>query len=376
MYKGVDEPLNVAICAAGEIWGGVEEFICTFSRELKNKGLNFVVILFNRGLLAKRLNENGIQVEVLNTGFKYDLTSIFKIKKILSNHRVDIMHIHGYKAMVLGGAASALLGIRIIKTEHGRQEPSRGFGRFKMSLNLYLDRLFSKHLLDGIVFVSKDIQYFFSKSYLKIKQYVVYNAIEPIEVDETKRIEMDNGYFKMGVIGRISEVKGHMFLLKAMRRLKHLEKIRLYVFGEGPLEKECKDYCFTNGLYERVYFMGFKRNIEDYLCRLDLLIMPSLHEGLPYALLEAMYLRVPVVASEVGGLKEVIDDGQDGILLPPQDEEALSYAIERLYNNKELRDAIAHKAYNKICSEFMAMDMMEKYINVYHEVLQVASMSQ
>jgi glycosyltransferase involved in cell wall biosynthesis len=361
--------LSIAICAAGEIWGGVEECICILAERLREEGANPLVVVFNRGLLSERLASRGIAVEVVDSRFKYDMSAVFKIMRILSRYQVDIMHVHGYKAMILGGMAAAMLKVRIIKTEHGRLEPFKGLGHLKMSLNLYLDRLFSKHLLDGIVFVSKDIQYFFSKSYLKIKQYVVYNGIEPIEVDETKSIEIDNGYFKLGVIGRISEVKGHMFLLKAMRRLKHLENIRLYVFGEGPLEKECKDYCSNNGLSDRVYFMGFKRNIEDYLSRLDLLVMPSLHEGLPYTLLEAMYLKIPVVASGVGGIKEVIDDGHDGILVPPQNEMALARAIEHIYRVQEIRDIIAKNACKKVCSKFLASHMIYSYIYIYKFIL-------
>src|SRR5438552_2784993 len=90
---------------------------------------------------------------------------------------------------------------------------------------------------------------------------------------------------------------------------------------------------------------------------LDLLVMPSLHEGLPYALLEAMYLKVPVIASRVGGLMEVIEDGRSGVFVIPRDDVALAAAIERLYWNPELRGRLAQEAFRTVCRDFLAAGM-------------------
>ncbi len=292
------------------------------------------------------------------------IANLFKEKKI------NIVHTHGYKANILCSIAAKMSEAKVIKTEHGKQEPSKGLGFLRMSTNLFLDKLVTKNMCDSIVFVSKDIQKHFNGAYPNKKQYVIYNGIEPIVVSETDGAsEIDSNYFNIGIIGRICEVKGHLYLLKAITMLNHIDDLRLYIFGEGPLKKTCEDYCNSNGIAGKVYFMGFKNNIYDYMSKLDLLVMPSLHEGLPYTILEAMYLKVPVIASDVGGLKEVIKNNETGILVPPKDIGALSSAIMNIYQNKNSKKDLIINAYDKACSQFSIKHMTDKYLKAYSEII-------
>lgn len=361
--------VNLAICSTGELYGGVEQFIYTFSDYLKKEtNINFMVLLFNKGLLYDKLKEAKIETNIIPSGFKYNIGVLKQIIKIFKEKKINVVHTHGYKANILCSIAGKVCNARIIKTEHGKQEPSKGLGFIKMSLNLYLDRFFTKYLVNGLVFVSRDIQNFFHKTYSKSKQWVIYNGISPIEVVGNKDTGIDSRYFNIGIIGRISEVKGHIYLLMAIKRLEHIENIRLYIFGEGPLRKVCEDYSNANGLSNKVYFMGFKTNIYDYMNKLELLVMPSLYEGLPYTVLEAMNMKVPIIASEVGGLKEVINNNYDGILVPIGNELAIANAIEQIYNDQRLRNTFAQNAYKKICSKFSASYMGERYIDLYSEL--------
>ena len=115
--------------------------------------------------------------------------------------------------------------------------------------------------------------------------------------------------------------------------------------------------------------MGFQKDIYTHMQKLDLLMIPSLHEGLPYTLLEAMYLKVPVIASAVGGLKEVIMDGYTGILVPPADPDAIAKAIERTYLNTTLRKRLSQNAFNEVIDKFTIATMAKKYVEVYHHML-------
>jgi glycosyltransferase involved in cell wall biosynthesis len=337
---------------------------------LKNKtSINFIILLFNKGLLFEKLQNAGIEPYLMNMRFKYNMYAVKKIANLFKQNNINVVHTHGYKATILGGMAAKFCRIRVLKTEHGVQEPAEGFGYVKMSLNLYLDRLFSKYLLDSIVFVSKDIQNHFNKIFLNSKQYVIYNGIEPIETENNADNEIDKEFFNIGIVGRISEVKGHIYLLKAMKQLQHLDKIRLYIFGEGPLERDYKNYCDENGLSRKVYFMGFKKNIYDYMSKFDLLVMPSLHEGLPYTLLEAMFLRIPIIASEIGGIGEILEDNIDALLIPPADEDKLADAIVYLYDNQEERKRLIVNAYEKVSRQFLVDKMFFQYLHVYRDAL-------
>lgn len=365
--------INLAICSTGELYGGVEQFIYTFSNYLKKEtSVNLIVILFNRGLLYEKLRETNIETYIIDSNFKYNKYNLYLIKSVIElfkKKNINIVHTHGYKANILCSIAAKICNARVIKTEHGKQEPSKGLGFFKMSLNLYLDRLFTKYFADGIVYVSRDIQNFFNKKYSKSKQWVIYNGIAPIEVVEKKDTGIDSRYFNIGIIGRISEVKGHIYLLKAMKELEHLDKIRLYIFGEGPSERVCKDFCSSNGLSNKVFFMGFEKDIHVYMKKLNLLVMPSLHEGLPYTVLEAMSFKVPVIASEVGGLKEVIVNNHNGLLVPPQDTELLAQSIEKAYKDLKLRESLAHNAFIDVFKNYSINIMVKKYIIMYKNLI-------
>jgi glycosyltransferase involved in cell wall biosynthesis len=154
-----------------------------------------------------------------------------------------------------------------------------------------------------------------------------------------------------------------------MQRLRGLHNVRLYVFGDGPLETHYRLQAERAGLAGVVRFMGFRPNVQDYLRRLDLLVMPSLHEGLPFTLLEAMYHRVPVVASRVGGLAEVIRDGINGVLIQPGDPAGLAAAIEQLYRDADRRRRISENAYHTVIDNFLIDGMADQYLAIYRQAM-------
>lgn len=358
--------INLAICSTGELYGGVEQFIYSFSNYLKKEtNINFIVILFNKGLLYEKLKEADIKTFLLS-GHKYNFLTIKQIVKVLKEKKINVAHIHGYKANILCSIAAKICNAKIIKTEHGKIEPSTGFSRFKMQINHKIDRIISRLLLDEIVFVSRDIESYYKKYYNNIKSTVVYNGVPCIEVNSDKNLQdFDYKAFNIGIVGRLTEVKGHIFLLRALKNLIGLGNIKLNIFGNGHLEEELRGYCNKNGISNIVTFHGFKENIHDYMAALNLLVMPSLHEGMPYTILEAMYLKVPVVASDVGGLKEILENNVDAILVPPADEEKLENAIRYLYENRKKREQLADNAFNNVCKRFLINQMVIKYTNIY-----------
>ncbi len=366
--------INLAICSTGELYGGVEQFIYTFSSYLKNESkVNFIVILFNKGLLYEKLEEAEIETYIISSAFKYNIGAIRQIVRLFKEKKVNVVHTHGYKANILCSIAARICNAKVIKTEHGKIEPSTGYSRFKMQINHKIDRIISRLLLDEIVFVSKDIESYYKRYYKNIKNTIIYNGIARIEVNSDKNLQgFDYNAFNIGIVGRLTEVKGHIFLLGALKNLIGLGNIKLNIFGNGHLEEELRDYCNRNGISNNVIFHGFKKNIYDYMAALDALVMPSLHEGMPYTLLEAMYLKVPVIASDVGGLKEILENNVDAILIPPADEVSLENAIRYLYANPESRKHLAVNAHKNVTKKFLINKMIDRYIAVYVYLLQLA----
>jgi len=367
------EDLRVAICSSGELYGGVEEFIYTFSEHLRdNVKIEFIVVLFHRGRLFEKLTAKGIRVELVDPAFKYDPSLPLKLARVLRKHRINIVHTHGYKSNILACLATLFYSIKIIKTEHGRQEPPKGFPGLRMSANLVLDRLVTRLCVDEVVHVSKDIQAFYLNAYRRPRQSVVYNGIKTITLGN-KGVCLDSNFINIGIVGRITEVKGHIHLINAVKRLPDLDRLRVLVLGDGPLKNTLMDYCQRSGLSERISFLGFKDNVHEYISQLDIFIMPSLHEGLPYALLEAMYLRVPIIASNVGGISEILENNTDSILIEPSDPELIANAIRALAENKDMGKRLQENAFKKVTENFMIGKMVNEYLGVYLRSFEVQS---
>ena len=367
------EVIRLAICAAGEIWGGVEQFVLTLAQAFASERQPVMVILFHDGLLARRLRELPVRVKVLNHGSGHDPRAIGELRTLLRRERINLLHVHGYKATVVGALASRSLDVKVVKTEHGRLE--RPAGRrdvpafAKLWMNACLDRVISRWGIDGLVFVSRDIAESAGRFAPRVPKRVIYNGLAPPFDGHPPADVVRDGAFNIGIVARLAKVKGHAHLLKAVARLTHLENLRLHVFGTGPLDTHYRRLCEEQGLTERVRFHGFKPAIHRHMAALDVLIIPSEHEGLPYVLLEAMYLKVPVIASRVGGLREVLEDGKCGVLVAPRDPVALADAIEQTYLDPELRTQLAARAHARLRRDFLASVMVRQYALMFRTVM-------
>lgn len=367
--------VRLAVCSAGEIWGGVEQCILTLTGGLRAAGTDPLVILLYEGLLAERLRQSGARVEVIADYAKYDPRMIRRTAEVLRRERINVLHVHGYKATVAGALAARRCGIKVVKTEHGRLEPAGSWAdawqQTRLTLNTALDGVASRWLVDAQVFVSRDLRQTAPAVPTRIVRRLIYNGIAPPEHGPHAQRTGDWSlpWFDVGIVGRLTRVKGHEELLAAIARLGHLPDIRLHVFGSGPLEAECRRQAERLGIAQRVVFHGFTARGCERIAALDVLAMPSWHEGLPYVLLEAMSLGVPIVASRVGGLREVLEGRDCGLLVPARSPVDLASAIERLYRDPALRTRLAANARVLVAREFAASSMVEQYAALYEAVL-------
>ena len=375
--------VRLAVCSAGEIWGGVEQCILTLTGGLRSAGWDPLVIPLYEGLLAARLRDAGARVEVMAGYGKYDPRLIHGLSEVLRRHQINVLHVHGYKAAVVGALAARRCGIKVVKTEHGRLEPAASWTdawqQTRLTLNTALDGVASRWLVDAQVFVSNDLRQSAPAGPTRMVR-TIYNGIAPPARDSESRQAADpqawpqtgDGrapWFDVGIVGRLTRVKGHDELLTAIARLGHLPDIRLHVFGAGPLDAACRRRATELGIASRVIFHGFTPRVCDRIAALDLLAMPSWHEGLPYVLLEAMSLNVPVVASRVGGLREVLEGRDCGVLVPARNAVDLAAAIERLYQSPSLRTRLAANARALVAREFAASAMAAQYAALYESLV-------
>ena len=370
--------MNVCHLASGDLWAGAEVQLATLLAELaRDDRLRLSAIFYNSGILADRVREIGIPVWVFDERKHNSLRLLHETRKILRQERIDILHTHRYKENILGGVAAKISGVKhLICTVHGMSEPFSGFRRLKASAYGFLNDLVLRLLMDSVVTVSHDIRRKLSRRLKPAKLVTIHNGIDldrlcagrdPRQVRDALGIGADDPV--IGSVGRLTPVKGYPALLRACRLLRERRpNLRLVLVGDGPERKPLERVADQLGIREQVVFCGFHPQPAEIVAALDVFVLSSLHEGISMSLLEALALGVSVVVTDVGGNPEVVRHGETGLLVPPQDDQALADACGILLDDPELRRQLADKGKSLVQQRFSKEAMAEKVYRLYEDL--------
>ncbi len=323
-------------------------------------------IVLNYGLLHDRLKSLGIQVCVLPES-RLGVIKLFQaITAELRHSRCDILHTHRYKENILGALAASSAGVPLcIRTVHGSPEPFRGVARARMIIYLLLDRLVQRRLNDRVIVVA-DCLKTEMRSWLREEKIVVIHNGLPGGIVGIRRERKNQDRFVVGWAGRMVPAKSLDLLLDAVARLRSsIPYIKVRLAGDGPDAKRLEDLTVSLGLRDLVEFCGFVTDIAEFLSTLDVFILPSSQEAFPVSLLEAMRAGVPVVASSVGGIPEVINHRTSGILISPGDLTALRAALQELATDASLRDRLGRAGKDVVVSRFSSQHLARELVALY-----------
>ncbi|MCI0591326.1 MAG: glycosyltransferase family 4 protein [Gammaproteobacteria bacterium] len=361
----------IAICSVGELFGGVERHILGALSGLKAHSMHHpVLLLFHDGELAALAREMGVEPIILPLRNRSLWTTSRLLARILEQQQVRLVHVHGYKATVFCALARQWYHLPIIRTEHGLPEPMADSPVRALRDNLYhlLERMATRSAVATVCYVTKDLLTHYQRAYCGLRAMVIPNGVVTMHPSQFLRpFELRDGCLNLVLAGRLNMVKGHHLAIEAIT-VKGLSNAQLYIIGVGPREAELRALADARGVGNRVHFLGFRRNIYGYIAHCDIMLMPSLHEGLPYTLLEAMAVGTPIVASRVGGLAEVIEHGVSGLLIPPGDVMSLAKAIVRL-KDPVLRRFLGNSARHLQQTQYSLEAMTERYIVAYRELV-------
>jgi glycosyltransferase involved in cell wall biosynthesis len=341
--------------------GGAEIMCENLAKALiHNKHEVFIVSLYDdETIITKRLMSFGIKIYFLHKKSGPDFGLIRRLVSILKSEKPDVVHAHLYAASyamiaaVLSGCKSRILTIHSLAHED----------------NSVLGRLFNRilfHYANVIpVALSTQVQKTIIDQYKlpKEKVPIIYNGIDLDKCFPKSNYDLIDD-FSILHVGRFSPVKNHETILNAFSYI--IERIlnaKLILVGEGELLQKAKDYASSKGLDSYVSFEGQQEDVYSYYCNADIFILPSIYEGMPMSIIEAMGSGLPIIASNVGGIKDMIDDGIDGLLIDPTTENLIS-AIVDLYESKDKRISMGKKAYVK-SKEYSSKTMAEKYLQLY-----------
>jgi len=208
---------------------------------------------------------------------------------------------------------------------------------------------------------------------------VIYNGVRVDEYGSCKKADeaqlrrefhLPESVPVVGMIGELNERKGHLYLFRAAEKiLKKHPGVHFLIVGEGDAEEELKGMVRSLGLSGRVRFSGFREDIPDLLNVVDVVVLPSLNEGIPNILMEAMAAGRAVVASSVSGTPELVVDGVTGFLVPPRDSDALVQKISCLMDSEPLRGKMGKEGRERILEKFTFERMLDEYELLFQEVV-------
>lgn len=314
----------------------------------------------------KSAREAGLETVLFNGKGRADLKRLSLIRRFVEEHNIDIVHSHGYKEDFY----SILLPRKIPKvaTNHLWKKNS-----FLDAIYCSIDAFFL-HFFDSIIGVSSEIvNNMRSLGIRRIK--MIPNGIDCVKfkpqeksLEFFEKFKIQSGKTVVGMISSLSPEKGHQTALKAMQLLSN-ENVLLVIVGDGALRDYLVDHVNKSNLCDRVFFAGKQNKIPEVLSVFDIFILPSLKEGLPMALLEAMTSEKVVIASRVGEIPEIITDKQNGLLINPENHLQLSEAIKFCLVNPDICQRMRIAARNHIVEKYSAVKMTENYCLLYDSVI-------
>ncbi|MDM8536343.1 glycosyltransferase family 4 protein [Desulfobacterales bacterium HSG17] len=372
------QTFKILIVAEGAAWAGIENHLVDLIPHIiGNKSIVCDVLLFADGALADSLRSKGIRVVIVKKG-NFFVTLVHLINHITKN-RYNIIHTHSNVALYIGLCLPFFIRrIYWINTQHSKPEPLVGRNKFKGRIAEQAICFFMKYFPSArVIAVSKDLAEWLIRhkqiSHEKIR--VIRNGISLPKIDNVakQRCFEKFGYgvetFSMCVVGRLVPVKGHKYLIEALQILSEniffTKKCQLLVIGDGPLLQELKEQCIEADIVNQVSVIGFRDDARLIMAVSDVIIIPSIHEGIPYTLLEAMALMRPIIASDVGGLQEILTHGHDAHLVPPSDSIALAKAIQFVAEDKWYAKRLATEAFYTVKEKYSAKKMASETVNAY-----------
>ena len=363
-------PLRVALLLESDGPGGAETMLLNLAEELRRRGHEVLPIgpAGRAGWLGERFRELGFAPESYVLRHALDPACMRQIIGMLRSHRIQVAHSHEFGMGVYGAFAARRAGARHIITMHG--------GRYYAEQRRRRAALrWAARRSDALVAVSEatadDLRTTLHLPVDDVK--VVHNGI-PFRAGSRDLVRDELGLspseLLLVAVGNLYPVKGHAVLLRALGELRRSGGIadvpwRLALAGRGEEEPKLRALAREEGIAEQVTLLGYRQDVPDILAAADVFVMPSLSEGLPLALVEAMAAGLPVVVSDVGGVPEVAVAGREAILVPPADPTRLAAGLAALMRNRDARAEMGAAARERAHRDFSVSTMCEAYERLY-----------
>lgn len=373
---GRSRKLNILFVLPQISMGGTERVVLDLARGLDKSIFNVFGAYFRDGALHEDFEEACKGLFFVSKMPGFDVKAMWQLSKIMVDSDIDIINAHHYMPFFYAYMGSKILQKRrLVYTEHSVQEVKSIRG-----LHEYICRLLF-HRIDAVVGVSSEIATAFKDTFPHHSNKIVMipNAVNVTSFNKS----IDRNYYRtvlgllpdhfvIGMVANFRKVKNHLCLLHAFQRL-HLvhDNVRLVFVGTGfpgdteSSEDDCRNFIVENKLTDKVILTGYREDIPQLLQTFDVFCLPSFSEGLPVSVLEAMVSRVPVVGSDVEGIREVVYDHETGLLFPSNDASSLHDTLNKLLEDPALRQLLIQRAFAFVSTRHNFMTWISAYEQLF-----------
>nr|WP_272508329.1 glycosyltransferase family 4 protein [Paenisporosarcina quisquiliarum] len=352
--------------------GGAQVHVRDLSNRLVAEGYEVSIISGERLNSSLEIDQNITYFQSLSLKRAvhpyYDVRAIFEVRQLLKRTKPDLVATHSSKAGLIGRIAARSLGIPTVFTAHGWAF-TEGISSEKRMAYITIEKMLGK-ITDRVITVSNyDRELAISNGVLpshKIK--TIHNGVLPLKRLPTENKK--NSFINILMVARFDVPKRQMDLIQACEKIKHLPW-QLSFVGEGTQLTEAQHYVQIHHLQERVLFYGAMKSIESPLRDSQIFVMLSDYEGLPLSILEAMQAGLPIIASDVGGVKESVIDKENGFLIPKQNQEILLERLTELLTDASLREVMGKRSKELFDEQFTFEKMYFQTKRVYQNVVDI-----
>lgn len=339
-------------------WGGVKTWTLDFGRALRQRGHRVLVVARAGTPFVEACQEANFEVRPFTFGPKYNPVAIVRMRSLLRGERPDVVVVNISRDLEVGALAAKLCGLPVVHRV-GLVEDYRGTLEEKLRHRLLVDRILvpGEWMRDGL-----------------LKRFSWFRPEEIEAIPNSKQLGVprgeppsEHGPIVFGITSQLSPSKGHGLLLEAWERtVAGGLPVRLDIAGVGALEEQLREEVTRRGLSESVRFCGFQRDVGSFLSGLHAFVLPSLKEGFPNTLLEALCAGLPTVAYDLPGCREMLGDA--GVLVPVGSVEGLAAALGQVAGSAELRGALATKARHRAEERYDLQKNVLRLESLFREV--------
>ena len=373
-------PIVLAELAGSSAYGGGERYLELLCDRLDRARYRVLLICPEPGPFVGRMKEHGVETHLVHLAPLFNPLALWRLTRLLARERVTILQTHGARANFYGRVAGRLAGVPVIVSTVHNSLKDYEVRSLRRWLYTFLLRL-TLPLVHRIICVSdanrRDL--IDECPAAEAKTQTVYNGVDlsafPSQPDRQK-VRQEFGITQGPVlvtIARLTEQKGHRYLLQALPSLiETWPQLCCLFVGEGELHDALHRMAIDLGVERVCRFVGVREDIADILAAADLFVLPSLSEGFPFVLLEALAMGCPVVASRVNGVPELIEDHKTGLLVPPRNPLALAKAIRDVLSDPTAASRMGVKGRALVQERFTVDRMVANTTAIFDAAMQDA----